>query len=92
MPSDHTTVRSGPGRRRRETKPERLTIGGREFLRGDIYAGERGESERTVDRRGGPYILIGGVKFRPPAENDELILAGMKGNQPPAKRRRRRAA
>jgi hypothetical protein len=87
------TPHRGPGRRRRGTKPERLIIGGKEFVRNDVYADERGESEKSVDRRGGPVLKIGGVKYRPPAENDELILAGMVcRNQPPAKRRRGRAA
>jgi hypothetical protein len=94
MSSDHTIApHRGPGRRRRETKPERMVIGGKEFLRNDIYAGERGESERTIDRRGGPVLLVGGVKYRPPAENDAIILARMTyRNQPTPKRRRGRAA
>lgn len=95
MSSDLTAAPNrspGPGRRRRETKPERLLIGGREFLRNDIYAGERGESERSVDRRGGPVLKIAGVKYRPPAENDELILAGIScRNQPKPKRSHKRA-
>jgi hypothetical protein len=42
-----TATRSRPGRAER---PERLIIGGKEFVRNDIIARDQGVTERTINR------------------------------------------
>lgn len=53
---------------RRAQRPERIDLGDDEGLRNDLVAREQGVSERTVnwgDAFGAPFIMIGGVKYRP---------------------------
>ena len=61
----------------REAHPERITIGGKIFVRNDIKAKEQGESERSLnrgDKRGAPYRLFGGVKYRPERLHAEFVM------------------
>jgi hypothetical protein len=49
-------------------RPERIDIGDDVLVRSDLIAKAEGTCERTVNRneaRGAPYVLIGGVKYRP---------------------------
>jgi hypothetical protein len=84
------TSAPGHGRPQRAGKPERIDIGTDELIRNDILAGEHGVSERTLNRgdaKGAPYILIGGVKYRPRRGYREFI-AGIVRRVPMPKRRR----
>jgi hypothetical protein len=64
-----TINRSGVGRKKKGDKPERVPLGdGEEAVRNDVIAKQFGESLRTVnakDKDGAPYLMIGGVKYRP---------------------------
>lgn len=54
--------------RRREAHPERVSVGGETFIRNDIQAKQLGCSERSLnrgDKRGAPFVFLGGVKYRP---------------------------
>jgi hypothetical protein len=80
--------------RRRELKPERITVGGEVFIRNDILAREQGESERSLNRgdaRGAPYRFFGGVKYRPERLHAEFIMRTIEIRQPqPRKQSRKR--
>ena len=83
-----------PKRPFRTDRPERLTIGGVEMVRNDVVAREAGACERTInraDRLGAPYLMIGGVKYRPIERYHEFLLGQIKvRNQSQKKRRGRR--
>jgi hypothetical protein len=91
---DTTTQEQRLDPRRREARPERLTIGGETLERNDIYAKGRGISEGTLnkgDRDGAPYVMIGKVKYRPVERHDAYILSRIQTHKPqPPKRRGRR--
>ena len=93
--TDITEDRPRLDRRCREAHPERITIGDVMFVRNDIAAENICESERTLNRRdadGAPYILLGGIKYRPEKLLNEFLLDGIKTNKPqPPKRQRARA-
>jgi hypothetical protein len=75
--------------RRRELHPERLVIGDETFIRNDVQAKELGISERSVnrdDRRGAPFVFIGGVKYRPQKRYADFVLSRIQVRQPPSKR------
>jgi hypothetical protein len=78
--------------RRRSARPERLWIGGVEFVRNDVVAQEQGNiTERTVnrgDKDGAPYIYLGGVKYRPIARYHEFLLAQVQVRNRPRNKRR----
>jgi hypothetical protein len=90
---DTTTPEQRLDPRRREARPERLTIGGETLERNDIYAKRHGISEGTLnkgDRDGAPYVMIGMVKYRPVERMDAHILSRIQTHKPqPPKRRRR---
>jgi|SRR5580700_5860592 hypothetical protein len=92
MSSDVTIPNRGPGRRQRTTKPERIDIGTDELIRNDVLAAKYGVSERTLNRGGGPYVLIGGVKYRPHRQSNEHIAASVRRRNQPAATRPRRGA
>jgi hypothetical protein len=78
--------------RRRSARPERIWIGGKEMVRNDIVAREQGGvTERAINRgdaKGAPYIIIGGVKYRPIEQYHQFLLGQVQvRNQPPTKRR-----
>jgi hypothetical protein len=89
-----TEISSSPqGRRRREDHPEHLIIGGETFTRNDIAAAAKGMSVRGYnrhDKRGNPFILLAGVKYRPDNGEAEYFLSRIerKGEPPRPKRRR----
>jgi hypothetical protein len=80
--------------RRRKARPERITIGGVEFVRNDVLAREQGTTERTINRadaRAAPYTYIGGCKYRPREQYHEFLLTQIKvrNQKPPEKPRGR---
>jgi len=77
--------------RRREAHPERITLGGEELLRNDVQASELGCSERSIDRedkRGAPFIFIGGIKYRPARRFAEFMLGRIQVRKPPQPHKR----
>ena len=75
----------------REAHAERITIGGETFARNDIRARDLCVSERSLnrdDRRGAPYVFLGGVKYRPVERHDTWILNSIQARVPEQKRRR----
>jgi hypothetical protein len=71
--------------RRREAHPERITVGGEDFLRNDVQAKELGCSERSIDRGdklGAPYLLLAGIKYRPVKRYAEFILGRIQVRKP----------
>src|SRR5215831_15322822 len=81
--------------RRRELKPERITVGGEVFIRNDILARSLGESERSLNRgdaRGAPYRFFGGIKYRPERLHAEFIMRTIQVREPqPHKRPQKKA-
>jgi hypothetical protein len=72
-------------KRRRETRPERITVGSTIFERNDLTATRLGETERTLnkrDRNGAPFQYFGGVKYRPLPDYDTFILSGIRRRRP----------
>ena len=79
--------------RRRELHPERISIADEIFVRNDIQAKELGISERSVnrdDRRGAPFVFIGGVKYRPAKRYAAFIMGRIQVRQPPPHKRAHR--
>jgi hypothetical protein len=77
--------------RRREAHPERITIATETFERNDIRAKKLFMSERSLnrgDRRGAPYVFLGGVKYRPVERHDAFILASIQQRKPSALKRK----
>src|SRR5262244_2730982 len=71
--------------RRRELHPERISIADEIFVRNDIQARELGISERSVnrdDRRGAPFMFIGGVKYRPKRRYELFLLDSIQTRAP----------
>jgi hypothetical protein len=65
------------GGRHRSTRPERITVGGTEYVRNDVLARELDVCERTINRddiEGAPYRYFGGCKYRP-AEQYAAFIA-----------------
>jgi hypothetical protein len=81
--------------RRRATRPERLVIGGKEFVRNDVIAREQGLSERTLNRDdtvGAPFLMIGGVKYRPTDEYGAFVLGRIQVRNQKSRRRPSRSS
>jgi hypothetical protein len=81
-------------KRRRETHPEHLAIGGETFVRNDVRAKALHMSERSLnrgDRQGAPFLFIGAVKYRPVERHDAFILASIQTRKPQPPKRRREA-
>jgi len=79
--------------RHRAGRPERIDIGDDELLRNDLVAKGCGVSERTVNRgdaRGAPYVLIGGVKYRPIRRYRQYLIKQIKQHEEQSPKRRRR--
>jgi len=82
------TPRSRPGRCDR---PEKLIIGGETCTRNDVKAKEQGHTEKTLnrgDKRGAPYLMVGGIKYRPDRRYDDWLLGQIQTRNPPMRRRR----
>jgi len=74
------------------SRPERIDIGDDVLVRNDVIAKTEGTSERTVNRndpRGAPYVLIGGVKYRPLKRYQQWRVSGIQQAKPTSKRRSR---
>jgi hypothetical protein len=81
------------GTRKRSTRPERIDIGTDILVRNDIFAASLGCSEKTLtraDKRGAPYAVINGCKYRPESGYNEYLAAGIVRLKPPVPRRRGR--
>jgi hypothetical protein len=79
----------------REKRPERLLIGDDELVRNDLVAKELAINERTLnrgDRKGAPFIKIGGVKYRPIRAYHEFLAAHIERKNQPTLRRRQTGA
>lgn len=70
--------------------PERIEVGNETFERNDITAARFGSCTKTLDRqdkRGAPYILVAGIKYRPVERYDQFVLGQIKQAVPTAKKR-----
>ena len=79
--------------RRRDAHPERLEIGGEVFIRYDLMAQELGLTVRSLDRgdrEGAPFVLIGGIKYRPKKRHDNFILNSIQERKPQLRRHKPR--
>jgi hypothetical protein len=77
-------------RRRREARPERITIGGEDFVRNDVVAEKYKTTERSINRgdmKGAPFLILHGVKYRPEDQYDEFLKAQIIVRGQPPKRR-----
>ena len=83
---------TAPVQSRRAARPERITIGGKVFVRNDKVADKYKTTERSINRGdadGAPYILLHGVKYRPEEQYDQYVVAQVVvRGQPPVRRRR----
>jgi hypothetical protein len=74
------------------SRPERITIGGIEYVRNDVQARELGVCERTINRddsKGAPFRYFGGCKYRPAQQFAAFIASGIQTHKPPSSRRGR---
>ena len=78
--------------KRARAHPEHIAARGIDYERNDVAARKYFESERSANRRdkkGAPYVFLGGVKYRPQPHYDQFIASTIKQHQPqPPKRRR----
>lgn len=54
--------------RRRENRPERISLGEDELVREDLLAEEYRQTKQTMarhDKKGAPFVKIAGVRYRP---------------------------
>jgi len=82
-------------KRRKEARPERITVGDEVFERNDITAKRYGGSERTInrgDKDGAPFRIFSGCKYRPISRYDAFILSTIQERKPQLKKARRRKA
>jgi hypothetical protein len=81
-------------KRRRDTRPERITVGDSVFVRNDVVAAQLGETVRTLDKRdrsGAPFAYFGGVKYRPmPLFNEHIVSTSIRSQRPLQQPKRRR--
>jgi hypothetical protein len=85
--SDITTEKIN---RRREMRPERISLGDQDAVRNDVLAKEQGVSERTLNREDkddAPYMYFGGVKYRPERDYRAFLVSRIKHKKPAAKKR-----
>lgn len=77
---------------RRAQRPERIDLGDDEGLRNDLVAKQQGVSERTLNRgdaKGAPFIMIGGVKYRPIRAYRQFLASQIQVHGRPPQRRHR---
>jgi hypothetical protein len=70
-------------------RPERIDIGDDVLVRGDLIAKAEGICERTVNRndaRGAPFVLVGGVKYRPLKRYQQWRASTIQQRKPPKRR------
>jgi hypothetical protein len=92
---DVTTSAPSTQRPRRINRPERIIIGGEACTRNDIKAKKLGHTERTLNRgdaKGAPYLLVGGVKYRPDQRYDAWLLGRIKTRKPTPSKPRKHTA
>lgn len=91
MSSLEQQIKSDP--RRREMRPERIDLGdGDEAVRNDVIAKGEGVSERTLNRgdaEGDPFLMFGGVKYRPLRRHQEFRRTQIQIRNQPQRRSRR---
>ena len=89
-----SSTETSVGRRSRTAHPERIPLNDDELVRNDLIAAEQGTSERLVNRgdaNGAPFMLVGGIKYRPiKAYRTYLAEQIKRKNQEPQQRRARR--
>ncbi len=81
--------RSEKSIRRREARPERISLGNQDAVRNDIVAKGEGSSERTLNRKdkdGAPFLYFGGCKYRPERDYQEFMTSRILRMQPAKKR------
>jgi hypothetical protein len=87
---DEPSNATSAGHRARSAHPERITLNDDELVRNDLIAAELGTSERSVNRGdadGAPFVLVGGIKYRPIRAYRQYLAARIKQkNQPPRRR------
>ena len=87
-----TTQDDKPNNRKRESRPEVITISGKQYVRNDIQARSEGITTRTMDKRdakGCPRAFFAGVKYRPFPEYPGWIESQINVKDQPPKRRAR---
>jgi hypothetical protein len=80
------------GGRPRSARPERITLGGTEYVRNDILARALAVCERTINRgdiEGAPFRYFGGCKYRPSEQYAQFIERGIQTRKPPSSKRRK---
>jgi hypothetical protein len=78
--------------RDRRAHPETISIGGETFERNDVRAKKLHMSERSLNRgdaQGAPYIMLGGIKYRPVGRHDAFILSTIQQRRPEQPKRRK---
>jgi hypothetical protein len=78
--------------RDRRAHPETIVIAGETFVRNDVRARKLHMSERSLNRgdaRGAPYVMLGGVKYRPAERHDAFILSTIQQRKPAESKRRK---
>jgi hypothetical protein len=83
---------TGTGRRSRSAHPERIPLNDDELVRNDLIAAELGSSERSVNRgdaNGAPFMLVGGIKYRPIKAYRTYLAEQIKRKSQPQRRRAR---
>jgi hypothetical protein len=76
--------------RRKEARPEHISVADEVFERNDLTAKRYGGSERTVnrgDKNGAPFRFFNGVKYRPVKRYDAFILSTVQVRKPPPHQR-----
>src|SRR3989442_12215500 len=88
---DSTTHDQLLDRRCREAHPEHIVAGDIVYERNDVTAKKYCESERSANRRdkkGAPYVFLGGVKYRPQPQYDNFIASTIQQCKPAQPKRR----
>ena len=92
MSITESTAMPRRGGRHRSTRPERITLGGIEYVRNDVLARELDVCERTINRDdivGAPFRYFGGCKYRPAEQYADFIERGIQTRKPPSSKRRK---
>jgi hypothetical protein len=74
----------------RARRPDRVELGDDVAVRNDLVARQDGIAERTLNRydgQGAPFIMIGGVKYRPERAYREWLAGRVVRRNPPRKGR-----
>jgi hypothetical protein len=88
-----SSTKTSAGRRTRSAHPARIELNDDELVRNDLIAAEVGTSERSVNRgdaNGAPFVLVGGIKYRPIKAYRTYLAEQIKRKNQPQRRRARR--